>query len=158
MKPFRWVTFLPLLLLANVFIVSGVSKAIHPAAFQERILDYRLVGHAVASGLAAWLPWLEIVCGTAVLVPALRRGALLLLAGLLVLFIGALNSALIRSLGIHCGCFGDRGHGLWLALLADVAFLSITLLGLRFDRMPTRSHPAISIPDPGDHHPTARIS
>jgi uncharacterized membrane protein YphA (DoxX/SURF4 family) len=57
--------------------------------------------------MAMGLPWLEIICGTAVLLGIYERGALAILCGALVVFTAAIISAWSRGLDISCGCFGN---------------------------------------------------
>ena len=97
------------LALAAVFVYAGVLKALDPGGFALAIDNYHLLPFPLAATLALYLPWLEILCGFGVLWPRLRLGALGLLAGLCLVFTGALALALVRGLDIDCGCFG---HGL----------------------------------------------
>jgi hypothetical protein len=65
----------------------------------------------VAVTLALWLPFLEMVAGAGILIPALRTGALAIITALLITFTAALFSAWWRGLNIDCGCFGAAlGH------------------------------------------------
>jgi len=58
--------------------------------------------------LAVYLPWLEVITALALFTQRLRLGAITLLSGLTVLFLGALISAWVRGLDIACGCFGKE--------------------------------------------------
>ena len=55
---------------------------------------------------AFYLPWLEILCGLAVILGLLYRGGLLILTMLISIFIIASVIAKARGLDITCGCFG----------------------------------------------------
>jgi putative oxidoreductase len=94
------------LLAGGVFLVAGVLKVIDPARFAADIDHFRLLPYFAVAPLALYLPWLEIICGLAVLVGAWRRSALVLLFALTVVFIAAITSAWMRGLDIRCGCFG----------------------------------------------------
>ena len=56
--------------------------------------------------LAVYLPWLEVITAIALFLRRLRLGAAGILAGLTIVFLGALGSAWARGLEIACGCFG----------------------------------------------------
>ncbi|HTQ31712.1 MAG TPA: MauE/DoxX family redox-associated membrane protein [Opitutaceae bacterium] len=94
-------------LAGGLFVVAGALKAFDPAAFATDIDHYHLLPYFALAPLALYLPWLEIICGSAVIAwPAFRRGALILLFALIIGFTGAIIAAMARHLDISCGCFG----------------------------------------------------
>jgi uncharacterized membrane protein YphA (DoxX/SURF4 family) len=109
----------------GIFVYAGILKALDPAQFAADIANFRLLPWPECAALALYLPWLEIVCGAALIVRRLRVAAALVLSALCVVFLVALASAKARGLDIACGCFGsgDAGH-LLRALLLDAAILS----------------------------------
>ena len=117
--------------LGALFIFAGAAKAYDPGAFAIEIQRYNLIPWISAALVAVYLPWLEIMVGALLILKWLERGALLLIACLLVVFTFALASAIFRGLSIDCGCFGkafsDTGTIYPLVrnvlLLALVAFL-----------------------------------
>jgi hypothetical protein len=52
------------------------------------------------------LPWLELVCGLALILRFFYRGGLFILTALTFIFIAASIIAKVRGLDITCGCFG----------------------------------------------------
>ncbi|HZP59943.1 MAG TPA: MauE/DoxX family redox-associated membrane protein [Opitutaceae bacterium] len=93
--------------LGALFVVAGVLKALDPANFAADIDHYRLLPYFALAPLALYLPWLEIICGLAMIASChFRRSALILLLAMTVIFTGAVVSALLRHLDITCGCFG----------------------------------------------------
>ena len=117
----RWIELGLRLLLAGVFVYAGVGKLRDPAAFAADVAAFRLVPGGVSDLLAVYLPWLEVLAGASLLGPrgraghggprtqgwrVLRRGGLVLLIGMLVVFTAALLSAAWRGLDLTCGCFG----------------------------------------------------
>jgi len=96
------------LVLGGIFAYAAVTKLLDPAAFATDIGHYRLLPHSATVLLANYLPWLELLCSTAVLCRRQERGALTILVILCLMFALALASAWIRDLDITCGCFG---HG-----------------------------------------------
>ena len=99
------------LLAGGTFAAAGLLKALDPAQFARDVDHYRILPYFAAAPVALYLPYLEIVCGLAVFVPALRRGAAAVLLAAATLFILALGSAWARGLDIRCGCFGAAAGG-----------------------------------------------
>jgi len=94
------------LIAGGIFIYAGVIKAIDPVGFANDIDNYKILPWAVTVRLAFYLPWLEILCGLAVILGLLYRGGLLILTALSSIFIIASVIAKVRGLDITCGCFG----------------------------------------------------
>ena len=119
------------LIIGAIFIYAGTLKAIQPLRFANDIENYHLVPWALGVRFAFYLPWLEILCGIALLLRRLYGGALAVLLALALTFIGATLSAKLRGIDIACGCFGRASNNLgftWhlalnLAILAGVALL-----------------------------------
>ena len=88
-----------------VFIVASVSKLSHPAEFAQIIVNYQLLPDMLVNPLALYLPWLELVCGTALVTNTFVRGASAVLNFLLLVFLGTLWFNVSRGLDISCGCF-----------------------------------------------------
>ncbi len=122
-----WAVWAARVALAAVFLYAAVPKIADPAGFAKSIFNYQLLPDAAINPLALFLPWLELLTAVALLaVPRLRRGALFLLGGMLLVFILAISSAMLRGLNIDCGCFSTSGTGTRAALphlLLDIALL-----------------------------------
>jgi putative oxidoreductase len=94
------------LIIGGIFIYAGVMKISDPAGFANDIDNYKILPWALTVRLAFYLPWLEILCGLAVILGLLYRGGLLILTALISIFIAASVIAKARGLDITCGCFG----------------------------------------------------
>jgi putative oxidoreductase len=94
------------LIIGGIFIYAGATKAIDPAGFANDIDNYKILPWPLTVRLAFYLPWLEILCGLAVILGLLYRGGLLILTILISIFIIASIIAKARGLDITCGCFG----------------------------------------------------
>jgi uncharacterized membrane protein YphA (DoxX/SURF4 family) len=94
------------IVLGGLFIYSGGMKLLDPAAFQIEISYFRLVPLGLAGWVAAYLPWLEVLCGAALVSRRQLPGSLAVLSVLMVLFIFFVGSAWARGLNVTCGCFG----------------------------------------------------
>jgi putative oxidoreductase len=132
------------LLVGGVFLVAGVLKVLDPAHFAADIDHYRILPYFAVAPLAYYLPWLEIICGTAVIVDAARRSALGLLLVMTVVFIVAIASAWMRGLDIRCGCFGAASTA---PLSVDLAF-DIVLCGMLIWLLRTAGQPGSPRKDP----------
>lgn len=118
------------IIVGGVFVYAGLAKAIDPARFALDVDNFRLTKWPLSCALALYLPWLEILAGSAWILGVLRAGASLLLGAMLLAFLAVLTSAWMRGLDISCGCFGQGGvaslrHSLALdlALVAALAFV-----------------------------------
>ncbi len=100
-------TLISRIVVGSVFLLAGVSKALDMHAFAAEISAYRLVPTPLVQPLAMALPLLEILIGVYLLLGLLQRWMAIAAAGLLVIFIGAMISALARGLTLDCGCFGN---------------------------------------------------
>ena len=94
------------LIIGGIFIYAGVIKAMDPVGFANDIDNYKILPWPLTVRLAFYLPWLEILCGLAVIFGLLYRGSLLILTALISIFIAASVIAKARGLDITCGCFG----------------------------------------------------
>jgi putative oxidoreductase len=94
------------LLVGGIFIYAGVTKAIDPLRFAIDIDNYKMLPWAIGIRLAFYLPWLEMLCGLALILRFFYRGGLFILSALTVIFIAASIIAKVRGLDITCGCFG----------------------------------------------------
>jgi putative oxidoreductase len=72
------------------------------------------------------MPWLELICGVLIIVGLLLRGSAVIIGLMLLIFIVALSSALVRGLDISCGCFSvSDEHGVAVDLLVRDIFLLV---------------------------------
>src|SRR6184192_1819445 len=94
------------LIIGGIFIYAGVIKAMDPVAFANDIDNYKILTWPLVVRLAFYLPWLELLCGLALILRFFYRGGLFILTGLTFVFIAASVIAKVRGLDITCGCFG----------------------------------------------------
>jgi putative oxidoreductase len=98
------------LIVGGIFIYAGVIKAIDPLRFAIDIDNYKMLPWAIGVRLAFYLPWLELLCGLALILRFFYRGGLFILAALTFIFIAASIIAKVRGLDITCGCFGHASN------------------------------------------------
>ena len=131
------------LVLVGVFVMAALPKIQDPGAFATSVAAFRIIDSGLSGWVALLLPWLELVIGLGILLPAIRRTSGALIGLLLLLFIALHTSAWVRGLDISCGCFGaETGEASadyrWL-ILRNVLLLGATLLVLRQDRRNNRA-------------------
>jgi putative oxidoreductase len=129
----EWVSCL---VLAGVLIAAALPKISNPDKFALAVYQYQLLPSLFVNPVAIYLPWLEVSCAAALVVlPSARRGALLLVAGMLVAFTLAIAFVVIKGQAIPCGCFGDDSTPVgWWSLARNCGLLVLTALALRATR------------------------
>lgn len=128
--PWGW-RYLFRLALGIVFVWASLAKIGDLAGFAAEMHNYHILPIGLENLFAMTLPWIELLAGVALVVNFAPRAATILLGGLLVVFLLAILSAIIRNLDIACGCFGtsDATRTGWIALLRDVGFLVLAGVG-----------------------------
>ena len=126
------------LVLVGVFVMAALPKIQDPGAFANSVAAFRIIDSGLSGWVALLLPWLELVIGLGILIPAIRRTSGALIGLLLLLFIVLHTSAWVRGLDISCGCFGaETGEASadyrWL-ILRNVLLLGAVALVFRQDR------------------------
>ncbi|MEW5700851.1 MAG: MauE/DoxX family redox-associated membrane protein [Candidatus Zixiibacteriota bacterium] len=101
----EWLGLLFRLILGGVFIYASLDKIVHPAGFAKAVHNYHLLPGSLVNIFAVVLPWLEFLCGAALILGTRVDGATTILGALLVVFLVAVTINLIRGVDIACGCF-----------------------------------------------------
>jgi putative oxidoreductase len=119
-------------IVGGVFVYAGAIKALDPVQFANDIDNYKALPWFVSVRLAFYLPWLEILCGLALIFRFLYRGGLSILSALALVFIGATIAAKARGLDITCGCFGHASQhwNFWQHMAVDLAILALLVAAL----------------------------
>jgi len=100
----KWIILIFRLSLGAMFIYVSMDKINDPSTFSDDIRAYQIVPFGFENFLAIILPWLELLTGLALVIGVMVDGAALLSIGLLVVFIIAISSAILRGFNIECGC------------------------------------------------------
>jgi len=114
------------LIIGLMYIYASFYKIVEPAVFAKSIWYYHIVPGSLINIMALILPWLELLCGLAILIGICYRGAVLWANVLLVVFIIAFASTIARGIDIDCGCFKagkSATRAAWKTLWFDVAVL-----------------------------------
>ncbi len=117
-------------MLGGTFIYTGIVKVLDPLHFASEIGNYRLVSWPIGLGVAFYLPWLEILCGLALILGWLRSGATAILIAATSFFIVLSVVTRARGIDLACGCFGRAGKGFGFTshLAIDFALLAALCL------------------------------
>jgi len=103
---YPWLSFALYLSVGAVFGYAGYIKIGDTEHFLSSLLTYELFPHGVASLLAIYLPWLEVLIGACLITGIMRKGGELLAWLMLAAFLLSIGQAWARGLSIDCGCFG----------------------------------------------------
>ena len=93
------------ILLGAIFLYASYDKILHPEALSLIIFNYKILPPQMVNLAAIILPWLEAVCGAALVLGLNARGAAALTALLMTVFMAALGFNLMRGIDVQCGCF-----------------------------------------------------
>ena len=119
--------------LAAIFIYAALQKLGKPLLFADEIEMYGIIGPGPLLYLVAIaLPWIELLCGAALLTGIFMRGSVLILASINFVFIiviayrtaGIMSAegTPLRDVYFDCGC-GFGATYAWKKLIEDTVFL-----------------------------------
>lgn len=75
--------------------------------FTRAVANYKLVNPPLDAMVAYTVPWVEMTVGACLVFGIWKRGALLVLAGLVGTFAFGVRHADLKNLNISCGCTGN---------------------------------------------------
>ena len=120
------------------FVWAGVVKLADPGAFEEGLINYRMLPAGLIAPVAVTLPAIEVAAGLCLIVGFLARGAALLATGLLAIFTVSIVQAVLRGINVECGCFGSSGATAasmgWQEVVRDLAMMGAAAHVLFYDR------------------------
>lgn len=122
-----WSYRLVRVILATIFLWSGLAKLIDLVSFAAVIKSFGLIPESLTMQIAVGLPILEILLAIGLLLDI--RGSLTIIAGLLFMFMAILIYGILIGLDIDCGCFGSGDseseifNGLRLTLYRDIMMM-----------------------------------
>ncbi|GAB6176421.1 hypothetical protein JCM16814_13120 [Desulfobaculum senezii] len=119
------------IVLGVVFMAASVMKILEPGLFAQVVQNYQILPPEAINPVSMVLPWLEFVCGAALVCGVAVRGASVLITGMLTVFIIVMWYNVSRGLDISCGCFsvrpdakGEMMYSVW----RDTALLVLSIL------------------------------
>lgn len=127
----RYVWWVSRLVFGALFVYAGAAKMADGPGFAAAVFNYQLLPSWAVYWAAMALPAIEVVCGLALCVNALSRGAAVILNVLMAGFIGVQALAMSRGLNVTCGCFGGPGEAVTReTLIRDGVILAVGLIAL----------------------------
>jgi uncharacterized membrane protein YphA (DoxX/SURF4 family) len=132
------------LALGGIFVYASFGKIMNPQSFMTNIRNYRLVPEMFIKPIAMVLPWVELIFGVLLILNIFTKVSAIVLISLLVIFIIAIISTLIREINIDCGCFIQQKkaeiEGVYTSgyhlLIRDIIFLIPGIIILFFGDKP----------------------
>jgi len=106
-----WLTVRVQIALGAIFVIAALPKLTDPPSFAHMIYNYRIVPGGMINIAALIMPWVEVLCGLALILGIWTRPARDLIALMLVIFIVAISVNLFRGNAIDCGCFNVADAG-----------------------------------------------
>jgi uncharacterized membrane protein YphA (DoxX/SURF4 family) len=101
----RWLTIRVQLALGVFFVAAALPKIVDPPSFAHMVYNYRIMPGGVVNLMALVMPWVELLCGLALILGIWTAAARSIIAALLLVFITAISVNLARGNAIDCGCF-----------------------------------------------------
>lgn len=127
----RSVWTLSRLVFGALFLYAGAAKMADGAAFAAAVFNYQLLPSWAVYWAAMAIPAVEVVCGLALCVNTLARGASVILNLMMAGFLGAQALAMSRGLNVTCGCFGVASESITReTLIRDGVILAVGLIAL----------------------------
>ena len=114
------------LILGGIFIYASIDKIANPHEFAKNISHYHLVPFGLENIISIFLPWLELIIGVGLIVGFMVDGSVVLSMSLLVMFIVAISSAILRGYNIDCGCGLKEGQLVGTQKLLENSLLFIS--------------------------------
>lgn len=112
----------------GVFVIAAIPKIMNPVEFANSLNAYQILPQ-YALGITTWLlPWIECIFGLLLALGYVMRLSLMVIGLLLLVFLIAIVSAMMRGLNINCGCFGRNEVVGWNVVFRDIGLLAV--LGL----------------------------
>jgi putative oxidoreductase len=100
-----WLTIRVQLALGAIFVAAALPKIADPPSFAHMVYNYRIVPGPLVNLMGLTMPWLEVLCGLALIFGIWRGTARTIIGAMLMTFIIAIGVNLARHNAIDCGCF-----------------------------------------------------
>jgi uncharacterized membrane protein YphA (DoxX/SURF4 family) len=126
-----WLTVRVQIALGLIFIIAPLPKIVDPPSFAHMIYNYKLIPWALINPMALIMPWIELLCGLALVLGIWKGTARTIIAAMLLVFIASISINLARGNAIDCGCFDVSAAGKTTAeRIADMRFVILRDLGM----------------------------
>jgi uncharacterized membrane protein YphA (DoxX/SURF4 family) len=100
-----WAFALIRIVLGALFVAAALPKITDPPSFAHMIYNYQLLPDFLLNAMALVLPWLELLCGLALVLGIWKQTAAGIVLAMLFVFVAALGINVLRDNAVNCGCF-----------------------------------------------------
>lgn len=123
------------LFLGALFVFSASDKVLEPEKFAIAVRGYELLPVALTNAFSLVLAWSELLSGILLILGLYTRQAAAAVLLMLVMFVGAIATAIVRGLVIDCGCFSNEGGSQtgYLLIIRNLFLITVCLIVMRFD-------------------------
>ena len=123
------------LFLGALFVFSASDKVLDPEKFAIAVRGYELLPVSLTNLFALVLAWSELLSGILLILGIYTRQAAAAVLLMLVMFIGAIVTTIIRGLVVDCGCFSNEGGSQtgYLLIARNIFLITACLIVMRFD-------------------------
>lgn len=117
-----------------LFIFSGLLKIGvfkgygDPYAFASAVKAFHILHGDMILFTTFAIPWLEIICGSLLVIGFWTRAAAQVINLMLVIFIIAMITVIYRKLDVDCGCFGEYFGATvgYVSIIRNIVLIAIT--------------------------------
>lgn len=113
-----------------LFLYASIDKIKHPSEFAEIVANYQLLPYGIVNLFSLILPWVELICGIALIIGFRIKSCAFILSCLTFIFIIALGINIIRGVDINCGCFSTEAknnHSMISLLIRDILIFGLII-------------------------------
>jgi uncharacterized membrane protein YphA (DoxX/SURF4 family) len=131
----RWFVLVLRVFLGVLFVYSAADKVLEPEKFAIATRAYELLPVSLTNLFALVLSWSEMLAGIMLIFGVQTRKAAAAVFLLLVMFIVAIGTTIVRGMAIDCGCFGNEGGTQtgYLLILRNLFLIAAALIVMRFE-------------------------
>ncbi len=149
-----WLTVRVQIALGAIFAAAALPKISDPPSFAHMIYNYRILPAGLVNISALTMPWVEILCGLALILGVWVKPARWIIATMLVVFIVAIGINLGRGNAIDCGCFDlaaagktyeERIRDMWIVVVRDIGMLLMCAQLAYAGRFPRRDEGEVRV-------------
>jgi len=131
----RWLQIALRLVVGGMFLVAAYPKVMNAAAFAMSVRGYKIIPFSLSNLFAIAVSWSELFAAVMLILGILTRKAASAIAILLVVFIAAIITVMVRGMVVDCGCFGEKGgsNTSWILIVRNVGLLAACIIVIKYN-------------------------
>ncbi len=130
-------TFALRVVIGLMLVRSGFLKLIDMEGMAKAIDNYQILPSVYVNLPAIIIPAIEFVMGACLVLGLFMDGTLAILSGLFIVFIIAIESAILRGLDIECGCsFTSDAERVGIKILLQDTVLLLVMISIWLTKKP----------------------